>query len=148
MDRDSKDTLCRRPILLLLIFFVLCPATLAMARTPPPVPSAVQVVDAEGLIRLAEESEKLLVIDSRIRSDRLQGYIEGAISLPDTKTSCLSLAEVTTDLAQPLLFYCNGIACDRSAKAVIVAHQCGFTRLYWFRGGFKEWKSKRYPYIK
>ncbi len=112
------------------------------------VPPGVRVIDAEMLVKMAEEQPGLLMIDSRLQSDRLQGYIEGAISLPNTKTTCESLAAVTTGYDQPLVFYCNGIACDRSAKAIRVAHRCGYKKVHWFQGGFKEWKTKKYPYIK
>ncbi len=148
MGRDSTGSSLGLPLLFSLMLSGTWLPLPLLAEAASDVPAEVQIIDAETLIRLAAESENLLVIDSRIRSDRLLGYIEGAISLPNTHTSCLTLAEVTTGLDQPLVFYCNGTACERSAKAVIIAHQCGFTRLYWFRGGFKEWKSKRYPYIK
>ncbi len=120
----------------------------AVSAVPVDLPESVPIIDAERLIELAQTYADLLLIDSRIRSDRLQGYIEGAVSLPDTKTTCRSLAEVTTSRDQPLIFYCNGTDCDRSGKAVTIAHHCRFKNIYWFRGGFKEWKAKRYPYIK
>ena len=46
------------------------------------------------------------------------------------------------------LFYCNGVKCDRSVKSVNIALGCGYVRLYWFRGGFEEWRRKDYHYLK
>ena len=37
--------------------------------------------------------------------------------------------------------------CGRSAKAIVIALQCGYSNIYWFRGGFEEWLSKGYPYL-
>jgi len=108
----------------------------------------VNKVDAEGVIELAGRLPDLLIIDSRIVSDRAQGYIEGSHSLPDIDTDCASLAEIIPDKEHPTLFYCNGPKCGRSAKAVQIAKQCGYTNLHWFFGGFEEWQEKNYPYIK
>lgn len=108
----------------------------------------VNKVNAEELIELAGQVPELLIIDSRIVSDRAQGHIEGSHSLPDVDTDCTSLAGVIPDKNHPTLFYCNGPKCGRSANAAQIAKQCGYTNLYWFFGGFEEWQAKNYPYIK
>ena len=101
-------------------------------------------IDAESLIKLASEHDNLVIIDSRIKSDRRQGFIAGSISLPDTETSCFSLFPIINRKNTPTVFYCNGPKCRRSDRAVIIASECGFTNIYWFRGGFEEWKNKNY----
>lgn len=105
-------------------------------------------VDAEGLIALAEKFQNLTIIDSRISSDRIQGHIEGSLSLPDEKTNCDALKQSVAVKTSPVVFYCNGPKCGRSAIAVKIAVSCGFENVFWFRGGFEEWKDKKYPYIK
>jgi len=70
------------------------------------------------------------------------------LSLPDEQTTCDSLAEAIPSKQAPALFYCNGPKCGRSAVAVKIALDCGYQRIYWFRGGFEEWKNKAYPYVK
>ncbi len=113
------------------------------------VPVMVEVVDAEALVALARRHPRLLLIDSRLRTDRLDGYIEGAVGLPDIDTDCDSLRRVAGgDPDRPLAFYCNGAKCDRSARAVTIAHQCGYRRLYWFKGGFEAWVRSGFPYVK
>jgi rhodanese-related sulfurtransferase len=107
----------------------------------------VQVLDAESLIELAHASSELIVIDSRISSDRKLGYIEDSISLPDEQTSCNTLNKITSDKTQLLAFYCNGIKCERSMRAIKIAKECQYQNLYWFRGGFQEWRLKDYPYL-
>ncbi len=101
-------------------------------------------IDSEALIQLARDHDDLVIIDSRIRSDRRQGYIAGSISLPDTETSCSSLFPVIDKKDTATVFYCNGPKCRRSDRAVIIAKECGYTNIYWFRGGFEEWKNKHY----
>jgi len=128
-------------------------ATLSWAADTPKIvsPDAIEGsirVDAEGLIELVDTVPNVIIIDSRIATDRAQGHIEGSVSLPDELTTCKSLDEILHTKEQPVLFYCNGPKCGRSAVAVRIALECGYSNIYWFRGGFEEWKQKKYPYIK
>jgi rhodanese-related sulfurtransferase len=101
-------------------------------------------IDAETLIKLARDDDSLVIIDSRIKSDRRQGYISGSVSLPDTETSCSSLFTLIDRKNTATVFYCNGPKCRRSDRAVVIARDCGYTNIFWFRGGFEEWKNKNY----
>jgi rhodanese-related sulfurtransferase len=105
-------------------------------------------VDAEGVLELAEKNPELVIVDARIRQDRLQGYIEGSVSLPDVDTNCESLAKIIPRKSTPVLFYCNGPKCGRSVHSSRNALDCGYASVYWYRGGFEEWKNKNYPYLK
>lgn len=120
------------------------------ATPPPPITpgyiAGSTIINAERLIELANEPPAL-IIDSRIRGDRKQGYIETSVSLPDIDTNCDSLARLIPGKANPVLFYCNGVKCGRSSKAVKIAVDCGYRNIYWFRGGFQEWLAKGYPYL-
>lgn len=104
-------------------------------------------VDAEEVINLAETLPGLVIIDSRIAADRIHGYIEGSISLPNTETTCATLAKHIKTFNTPSLYYCNGPKCGRSVKAINIALGCGYTKIYWYRGGFEDWKAKEFPYI-
>lgn len=134
-----------------LAFSGLFPAATAYAAGPKvPIPDqipGVTRVDAEGVIGLTEKIPDLTIIDSRISGDRQQGYIEKSLSLPDTKTDCVSLKKVIPKKSSPTLFYCNGVKCGRSVVAIKIALKCGYTNLYWFRGGFEEWLAKHYPFV-
>ena len=119
----------------------------AVAETSPNSIEGSTLVNAEGFIELVGKIPDLLVIDSRIPGDRKQGYVEGSVSLPDVDTTCESLAKVVPNKESPTLYYCNGVKCGRSATAVKIALSCGYTNIYWFRGGFEEWLAKGYPYL-
>lgn len=123
-----------------------CVFTAAYANSPENINGTVKVT-AEELIELADKVPNLIVIDSRIPGDRKQGFLEGSVSLPDIDTNCDSLAKIIPKKAHPALFYCNGIKCGRSAKAVQIALKCGYKKTYWFRGGFEEWLAKGFPYL-
>lgn len=105
-------------------------------------------VDAEGLLDLVQRIDKLVIIDARLRADRRLGHIENSVSLPDVETSCASLAKVVRGKNSPVIFYCNGPKCGRSGKAAQKALDCGYTQIYWYRGGFEEWQAKGYPSLK
>ncbi|HEC30122.1 MAG TPA: rhodanese-like domain-containing protein [Gammaproteobacteria bacterium] len=105
-------------------------------------------VSAEEVLDLFGKIDDLLIIDARIRMDRKHGYIEGSISLPDVETNCATLKKLIKKKDSPVLFYCNGIKCGRSVKSSRVALKCGYNNIYWFRGGFEEWKSKNLPFVK
>ena len=47
----------------------------------------------------------------------------------------------------PVTFYCNGMNCDRSDKAAVIAIDCGYSEVYWFRGGIEELRARKYPLI-
>ncbi|MDH5735701.1 MAG: rhodanese-like domain-containing protein, partial [Gammaproteobacteria bacterium] len=105
-------------------------------------------INAEQLINLAETLADITIIDARIGKDRIHGYIEGSISLPNTKTDCESLSKVVKSANHPTVYYCNGPKCGRSVKSIKIAQTCGYNNIYWYRGGFEDWKEKDYPFLK
>jgi len=119
--------------------------TAGLCYTSPETITGSQKIDAVGLIELVNRFENLLIIDSRISSDRKLGYIPGSTSLPDTETNCESLARVIPARTDPVVFYCNGPRCRRSDNAVAIAASCGYTNIYWFRGGIEAWRANNYP---
>ncbi|HHI94730.1 MAG TPA: rhodanese-like domain-containing protein [Gammaproteobacteria bacterium] len=116
------------------------------AATPEFIDGATSV-NAEEFIALMESIPELVIIDSRVRGDRIFGFIEGSVSLPNTHTTCDSLSGIVNKSDAASLFYCNGIKCARSNKAIKIALDCGYSNIYWFRGGFEEWLKKGYPYL-
>ena len=125
-------------------------ANLAVAgkKEVPPFIDGTTRVSAEELIALVEDEPDLVIVDSRKRSDFQQGYIEGAVSLPNTETDAATLAKLLPSKAHPVLFYCNGIMCGRSVKAAEIAIANGYTKIYWFRGGMEEWEAKGLPVVR
>jgi rhodanese-related sulfurtransferase len=115
-------------------------------KAPQDIPGSVRV-NAEALIDLAGRTPDLVLIDARLPSDRRHGYLEGSVNLPDERTDCPALHALTQGPDTPLLFYCNGPNCLRSAVAVRIALACGFHRVYWFQGGLAEWRAKHYPFL-
>jgi rhodanese-related sulfurtransferase len=44
-----------------------------------------------------------------------------------------------------VVIYCEGPGCKRSSKACIKAVSWGFEKVYYFRGGFPEWRAAGLP---
>jgi rhodanese-related sulfurtransferase len=146
-DMNKLDNICSYMVLAVCILML--SGTVA-AKEMPLAPESIKGttrVDAEGVIDLVEKHSDLIMVDSRIKADRKQGYIEGSISLPDIDTTCDSLAKIIPKKESMSLFYCNGVKCGRSVKASKIAVGCGYEKIYWFRGGYAEWLEKGYPVV-
>ena len=137
---------CARSICLFAGLLLSLPLAAAKISVPVAI-DGVTTLTAEQVIDLAERMPELTIIDSRQRMDRKQGYIQGSISMPDVETDCDSLRALLPSSVAPVVFYCNGIRCGRSVIALEIAKGCGYTQLYWFRGGFEEWKRQGYPFL-
>jgi len=131
----------------MLIFPWIC----AAQSTPLPEPEVTLAVaitiDAENLIELYQSVPGLKIIDSRHYEDHILGHIETALSLPLNQTDCKALSKLAKSTEQAMVFYSNNNAGDASIEAIQIASDCGYERLFWFRGGFVEWKDKDYPYV-
>lgn len=102
-------------------------------------------VSAEETAVLIVNTSNLLIIDSRKEVEYSKGHIQGAISLLDTEMTPEMLSQHATDESTPLLFYCNGERCLRSSRAATKALDWGYSKIYWFRGGWNEWTDKGMP---
>ncbi len=132
---------------LIILLALTLAAVTARADKPvaPELVSGTTKVTAEQLVELLKEMPELVIIDARNRDEYSKGHIEGALSLPDTDMTPERLARSVRDKETPLLFYCNGERCLRSANAAQKAVKWGYRRIYWMRGGWREWTSKALP---
>ncbi|QKK11039.1 MAG: rhodanese-like domain-containing protein [Pseudomonadota bacterium] len=116
----------------------------AAEDTPEQIPGTTRVT-AEDVVALVGKFDDLVIIDARTKKDNSAGFIEGAISLPDTETTPASLAAHIPTKTTPVLFYCNGVKCGRSVTSCQMALAEGYSNVYWFRGGWGEWTAKGMP---
>lgn len=131
-------------------FLLVSVASAGLADGKPIAPEAIPdvvIVTAEEAIDLMLESPDMPVIDSRKKTEYVKGHIEGAVSLLDTEMTEQALFDICPEKHSPILFYCNGVRCLRSSNAILKARDWGYTNLFWFRGGWKEWSEKRLPVV-
>lgn len=134
----------------LLIIFAIISSAQTSADTKPLAPEGIPgavVLSANEVVELILNTPGLVIIDSRKQQEYTKGHIEGAISLLDTYMKMEELERIAPAKSSPILFYCNGIRCMRSSNAIAKAIDWGYTNLYWFRGGWKEWQQNRLPIV-
>ena len=144
---DYQRIFIRKTIILCIS--VLFSSTLS-AEQKPYAPENIQdvtIVSAEEVIELILANPDLIVIDSRKKTEYLKGHIEGAINILNTRLKREDLEQISPDKSNAILFYCNGLRCLRSTDSINKAKNWGYTRLLWFRGGWKEWTNKRLPVV-
>ena len=103
------------------------------------------VVSVEDVYKLITTKPDLVIIDSRRNEEYAKGHIEGSITLLDSKMTQDDLRKHVATTDTPILFYCNGARCMRSYKASVKAISWGYSNIYWFRGGWKEWRNNEMP---
>ena len=109
----------------------------------------------------AEQAKELMakgapLFDTRVEHENKESHIKGAISVPykensqkevsfDETLDAFDLSKLPKDKNLPLIFACNGAECWKSYKSAKLAIKNKYTKVYWFRGGYPEWKSLGYP---
>jgi len=132
------------------LFLLVTLSTTLIAGEKPYAPEEMPgttIVAAEEVIEMILANPKLVVIDSRKKTEYIKGHIEGAINILNTELGLEELEFIAPDRTTTLLFYCNGVRCLRSSDSLTRAVGWGYTNLFWFRGGWKEWTEKRLPIV-
>lgn len=109
----------------------------------------------------AQQAKELMdkgvpIYDTRVEHEYSEGHIKGAISLPykeksakevdfDMKADAWDVSKLPKDKNAPVIFSCNGPECWKSYKSAKVAIDNKYTKVYWFRGGYPEWKAAGFP---
>lgn len=120
------------------------------ADTPEKLDGA-KIVSADEVKDLMGKGTKLF--DTRVATEYAEEHIKGAISAPYKEKSKKEAAfDASADAfddsklpAENMIFQCNGKECWKSYKAAKWAMGKGKKNIFWFRGGFPEWKAKGYP---
>ena len=109
--------------------------------SPVTVPGAT-TVDAAAAKALFDQS--VVFVDTRTDADWEAGRIPAAVHLELKKVLSEVRLRAVVQKDQPLVFYCNGPKCMRSAEGAAMAVAWGFTKVYYFREGFPAWKTAGY----
>jgi rhodanese-related sulfurtransferase len=97
----------------------------------------------------------VLCLDVRTEAEYKAHHISGAKFLPyaehskkevgfDRTQDKFALGETVKDKGAPIIFSCNGEECWKSYKAATWALADGYQQVYWFRGGFPEWRKRNF----
>lgn len=121
--------------------------------TPKVLPGAT-VINAGEAKKLLEQG--VVIYDTRVEHEYQESHIKGAISLPykensskevdfDSSVDAWDLSKLPKDKSTSIILSCNGPECWKSYKSAKQAVEAKFSKVYWFRGGYPEWKEKGYP---
>ncbi len=69
-------------------------------------------------------------------------HIPGAI--PFKGKEIKSKKKLPVDKGSPIVVYCDGLKSRQSYEVARSLARAGYKKIYWFRDGFNEWKSKGY----
>lgn len=119
----------------------------------------VSVISAQDVVSLQKQGA--WVIDTRSVSDYFGAHIPGSLHAAyhehsaqradfdahddDVGAFLARLHRLVPQTDHPVIFYCNGVQCWKSYKAIIAAQQAGYGTVFWFRGGMAEWKNSSRP---
>jgi rhodanese-related sulfurtransferase len=123
---------------------------LAMAQESweaPPLLEGTIKISAEELLDIKAEFKDVVIIDTRPNDTSDSLSIEGAITVADQTFSPHTLAALTKDKFTPLVIFGADAHSIHSYKAARQAVAMGYTYVFWFRGGLKEWLDKGMPVV-
>ena len=147
----TPSTLLSKTLLVLTLFTSISLA--ATVETPTSL-KGTELVDATKAKSLMDSGVK--IIDTRVAIEFAEAHIKGAINVPykeksakaidfDASQDSFDVAKLPADKNAAIIMQCNGPECWKSYKASVAAMKAGYKKIYWFRGGFPEWKAKGYP---
>jgi len=137
---------------ILMFVFLLLP--IAFAADTPTSEKNIMVVDPVKAKSLLDSG--VMVVDARVAIEYAEAHIKGAKNIPykeksakvrefDASMDSFDLTKLPASKTAPIVFYCNGPECWKSYKASVVSVRAGYTKVYWLRTGFPDWKSKGLP---
>jgi ABC-type phosphate/phosphonate transport system substrate-binding protein/rhodanese-related sulfurtransferase len=120
----------------------------------PRILDGAKIVTAEEAAALIKQGAP--IYDTRNKEEYTDRHIKGAKLVPygekskkevdfDASQDKFDLAQIPQDKNAPVIFACNGAECWKSYKASVAAIKSGYKQVYWFRGGFPEWRAKGLP---
>jgi rhodanese-related sulfurtransferase len=124
------------------VILVTQPIAYAAKKVSPETIAGATTISTEEAKKLFDQG--ITFIDVRSSRDWEAGRIPGAIHIElKKKFNPDSLGAVVVK-DQPVVIYCNSIGCMRSSHASEKAVAWGYTKVYYYRLGFPDWKRAGY----
>lgn len=126
-------------LLILVSLFLVQTDVMANKKVSP------EKVEGATTITTAEAKELfdkgVTFIDVRSKRDWEAGRIPGSIHIELKKVYNLDTLSEVVSRDQPVVIYCNSVGCMRSSKACAQAVDWGYSKVYYYRKGYPDWKS-------
>ena len=129
-------------------------SSLSLAAETPTSLQGAEVISAAKAKSLMDSGAKMF--DTRVANEYAEGHIKGAINVPykeksakavdfDASQDSFDVSKLPADKQTAVITQCNGPECWKSYKGAVAAIKAGYKKVYWFRGGFPEWKASGLP---
>jgi rhodanese-related sulfurtransferase len=123
-------------------------------ETPTVAPAGVKLIEAKDVQDL--QAKGAIIVDTRRATEYAEGTIKGAINVPydpekSAKSPDFDPAQDKFDLSKlpdknaHIVTFCNSGNCWKSYKSAVVLAKNGYKHVYWYRGGFPDWKARKLP---
>ena len=117
--------------------------TKVIAEMPPAV-GTITTTELEALLDKGPGSGNYLLIDSRSVAKYTIGHIRTAVSVPYADLAKNPKKYLPRDRTTTIIFYCEGVTCDMSAKSAEIAVRAGYKKVLVYPEGEHGWKKTEY----
>lgn len=122
-----------------------CPeAQATSAQTEQDVQVAFKAIDAQTLHQLIQSQTPMILVDARGDKYFDGVLIETAQRLPSDASDDL-ITQLLPNKDQQIVVYCAGEGCPASENLANRLAAAGYTQVYDYHGGIKEWMSLNNP---
>jgi len=139
----------QKPYFTVLLFLLAFFASLAFAGNP----NYSAPLHAEGATTVnVNEAEWLyddgaVFIDTRNPRFFARGHIPGSHHLDMKGGFTRETLAAVARKDQPIVIYSSGESCSRAHKGTVLAVAWGYEKVYYFRGGFVDWRDVDLPLV-
>ncbi|MGF1760279.1 rhodanese-like domain-containing protein [Photobacterium sagamiensis] len=103
-----------------------------------------QIIGTDELEEMIEGGQPLFIGDARPQGKYNIGHIPGSKATPASELE-KNLGWLPENKMTPLVFYCGGVTCPLSPKALKIAKMNGYENVRAYVDGFPAWKEEVYP---
>lgn len=101
----------------------------------------IRMMSIDDLNALRNGNTDFLLVDARPRDQYAMAHIPGAVSMPLNE---IPMYAGSLDKGRMIVTYCGNYHCPISTKAAQALTGLGFTNVYDYKGGLKEWQEMGY----
>jgi rhodanese-related sulfurtransferase len=101
------------------------------------------LIDVPAASQLIAKNQALRILDVRTAEEYKEGHLEGAVLVPVQEKAFVEEVRKSIKPDEPVLVYCR--SGGRSAKAVAMLREAGYTKLQELKGGKIAWKEAKQP---
>ncbi|MFW6154777.1 MAG: rhodanese-like domain-containing protein [Planctomycetota bacterium] len=100
-----------------------------------------KTIDKEHLADMQKSREDLVVLEVLGEDDYKRYHLPGAINVPLDEGFAKSIQEAVPEKDRPIVVYCTDEECPASGKAARWMESLGYTDVYDYTGGKKDWQA-------